>query len=171
MTGRQIGHYRILAMLGAGGMGEVYRAHDERLDRDVALKLLPAATFEDAAARARLVREARAAGALNHASICTIHDVGEADGPRWTAENRQLVDRAKPAISPTAETTREFYFVPSSVRKSGCTLVRQLRGPHLSTWAWWSKRSSSAVIAAVSPSSLPQSSTGRLDVSSVDARS
>src|ERR1700737_3204634 len=67
------------------------------------------------------------------------------------------------AISQAAE-TREFYFGPSSVRKSGCTLVRQLRGPHLSTCAWCSKRSSNAVIAAVSPSSLPQSSTGRFDV-------
>ena len=65
MIGRQLGHYRILAMLGAGGMGEVYRAHDERLDRDVALKLLPASSFEDSTARARLVREARAAAALN----------------------------------------------------------------------------------------------------------
>jgi len=96
MIGRQVGHYRILAMLGAGGMGEVYRAHDERLERDVALKLLPAATFEDAAARARLVREARAAGALNHASICTIHDVGEADGQAYIAmelvEGRPLGD-------------------------------------------------------------------------------
>jgi hypothetical protein len=55
-------------------------------------------------------------------------------GPRWTVENRQFVDRAKPAIYRTAETS-EFYFVPSSVRKSVCTFVRQLRGPHLSTWA------------------------------------
>ena len=54
--------------------------------------------------------------------------------PRWTAENRQFVDRAKPAISGAAETS-EFYFVPSSVRKSVCTFVRQLRGPHFSTWA------------------------------------
>jgi len=90
MIGRQLGHYRILAMLGAGGMGEVYRAHDQHLDRDVALKLLPAATFEDALARARLVREARAAAALNHASICTIHDVGEADGQAYIA--MELVD-------------------------------------------------------------------------------
>ena len=55
-------------------------------------------------------------------------------GPRWTAENRQLVDRAKPAMSPVAE-TRELYFVASSARKSVCTLVRQLRGPNLSTCA------------------------------------
>ena len=85
MIGKQLGHYRILSMLGAGGMGEVYRAHDERLERDVALKVLPASTFEDAAARARLVREARAAAALNHASICTIHDVGEAEGQAYIA--------------------------------------------------------------------------------------
>ncbi len=85
MIGRQLGPYRILAMLGAGGMGEVYRAHDDRLDRDVALKILPASTFEDATARARLVREARAAAALNHASICTIHEVGEAEGQAYIA--------------------------------------------------------------------------------------
>jgi hypothetical protein len=64
-----------------------------------------------------------------------------------------------------------FYFVTSSVRKSAWTLVRQLLGPHLSTCAWCKSRSSSAVTAAVSPSSLPQSSTGRFDASSVDARS
>ena len=87
---RQLGHYRILAMLGAGGMGVVYRAHDERLDRDVALKLLPSTTLEDSTARARLVREARAAAALNHPSICTIHDVGEAEGQAYIA--MELVD-------------------------------------------------------------------------------
>jgi Acyltransferase family len=79
-----------------------------------------------------------------------------------TGQNRQFL--------PGTE-TGEFYFVASSVRKSVWTLVRQLRGPHLSTCAWWSKRSSRAVTAAVSPRSFPQSSTGRFDVSSVEARS
>ena len=83
-------------------------------------------------------------------------------GNLWTGQNRHFL--------PAAE-TNEFYFVPSSVRKSVWTFVRQLRGPHLSTCAWWSSRSSSAVTAAVSLSSLPQSSTGRFDVKSVDARS
>jgi hypothetical protein len=54
--------------------------------------------------------------------------------PRWTAENRQFVDSAKPAIFRAAE-TRQFYFVPSLIRKSVCSFVRQLRGPHFSTWA------------------------------------
>ena len=90
--------------------------------------------------------------------------------PRWTGQNRPFRRRAKPAISDRAE-TGEFYCVASSVRKSVWTFVRQLRGPHLSTWAWCRSRSSSAVTAAVSPSSLPQSSTGRFDVSRVEARS
>ena len=67
--------------------------------------------------------------------------------------------------------TGEFYFVASSVRKSVWTFVRQLRGPHFRTWAWCKRRSRSAVTAAVSLRSLPQSSTGRFDVRSVDARS
>ena len=83
--GTRIGTYQITELLGAGGMGEVYRAHDGRLDRDVALKLLPAAWFSDEAARARLLREARAAAGLNHPNICTIHEVGEADGQPFIA--------------------------------------------------------------------------------------
>jgi len=61
-------------------MGEVYRARDPRLDRDIALKLLPVAWASDPERRARFEREARAAAALSHPNICTIHDVGEADG-------------------------------------------------------------------------------------------
>jgi TolB-like protein len=85
MTGTRLGHYRILEKLGAGGMGEVFRAHDEQLDRHVAIKVLPPVTLADATARARLLREARAAASLNHPSICTIHAVGEADGQAYIA--------------------------------------------------------------------------------------
>ncbi|HEX4004892.1 MAG TPA: protein kinase [Acidobacteriaceae bacterium] len=79
--GQQVGHYRIEALLGAGGMGTVYRAVDLRLDRAVALKVLQAATLGwDPQARERFRREARALARLNHPHIATVHDVGEQDG-------------------------------------------------------------------------------------------
>ena len=77
--GREIGPYRIVERLGAGGMGEVYLAQDRRLDRPVALKILPAYFVSDEARLRRFQREARAASALNHPNILTIHEVGEAD--------------------------------------------------------------------------------------------
>jgi serine/threonine protein kinase/tetratricopeptide (TPR) repeat protein len=85
MEGRHLGSYRIISLLGAGGMGEVYRAFDERLQRDVAIKVLPASDAHDPAAAGRLVREARAAAALNHPNICTIHEVGEDEGRAFIA--------------------------------------------------------------------------------------
>ena len=85
MDGGRLAHYRIISRLGAGGMGEVYRARDEQLDREVAVKVLPASSFGDPTARARLVREARAAAALNHPNICTVYEVGEADGQAYIA--------------------------------------------------------------------------------------
>jgi serine/threonine-protein kinase len=85
MVGEMLGHYRIVEKIGAGGMGEVYRATDTRLRRDVALKVLPAAVVADKAAQARLLQEARTASALNHPHICTIFEVGEADGLAYIA--------------------------------------------------------------------------------------
>ena len=85
MIGRTLAHYRIVEKLGQGGMGEVYRAHDEKLDRDIALKVLLASALTDETARARLLREARSAAALNHPHICTVHEVGEADGQTYIA--------------------------------------------------------------------------------------
>src|SRR5215831_3346231 len=78
-AGNKLGPYEILAPLGKGGMGEVYRARDTRLHRDVAVKVLPQA-FHTESARQRFQREARAASALNHPNICAVYDVGEAAG-------------------------------------------------------------------------------------------
>ena len=80
MIAEILGHYRILEKAGAGGMGEVYRAYDETLQREVAIKVLRPEDLADDAARRRIVREARTASALNHPNICTIYEVGEADG-------------------------------------------------------------------------------------------
>lgn len=77
---KTISHYSILTKLGSGGMGEVYLAEDTRLDRKVALKLLPAASVADENAKRRLVREAKAAAQLDHPNICSIYEVGEEDG-------------------------------------------------------------------------------------------
>ena len=78
--GTRFGPYEIVKPLGAGGMGEVYEARDTRLDRSVALKILPAALASDEVARARFDREAKAIAALNHPNICALHDIGDADG-------------------------------------------------------------------------------------------
>src|ERR1051326_4792471 len=75
--GTRLGVYEIIAPLGSGGMGQVYIAADKRLERKVALKILPAEWGQDSSRRERFLREARAASAVNHPNICVIHDVGE----------------------------------------------------------------------------------------------
>src|SRR6266542_3546520 len=79
-AGTILGPYEIVSPLGAGGMGEVYRARDRRLDRFVAIKVLPEHLAADPDFRQRFDREARAVSSLNHPHICTLHDIGAQDG-------------------------------------------------------------------------------------------
>jgi serine/threonine protein kinase len=92
VTGKRLGPYEILSPLGAGGMGEVYRARDERLKRDIAVKILPPELAADPERRSRFEREARAASALSHPNILTMYDIGSHDSTVYIA--MELVEGA-----------------------------------------------------------------------------
>jgi serine/threonine protein kinase len=85
LSGKRLGPYEILSAIGAGGMGEVYRARDTRLDRIVAIKILPDYLSDRAELRERFEREARTIASLNHPHICTLYDVGHQDGTDYLA--------------------------------------------------------------------------------------
>ncbi len=106
-SGTKLGPYEIQSPLGAGGMGEVYRARDTRLDRTVAIKILPSHLSENPEARQRFEREARTISSLNHPNICTLHDVGHQDGLDYLVmeylEGETLADRLRKGPLPVAQ--------------------------------------------------------------------
>lgn len=99
MTGRVVGHYRIIEKIGAGGMGEVFRAHDERLDRDVAIKLVRPSSGGNPDHLRRFEQEARAAAALNHPNIVAIYDVGVEDGVPYIVSELLEGETLRPRLS------------------------------------------------------------------------
>src|SRR5437762_4974111 len=107
-AGESIGHYQVVSLLGVGGMGQVYLAEDSKLRRKVALKLLPASYTRDESRLRRFQQEARAASALNHPNILTIHELGEVNGEQFIAtefvEGETLRDRLNRAPLNLAET-------------------------------------------------------------------
>ena len=109
-SGSKLGPYEILSKLGAGGMGEVYRARDTRLDRDVAVKILPSHLSENAEAKQRFDREARTISSLNHSNICTLYDVGHQDGIDFLVmeylEGETLADRLRKGPLPIEQVFR-----------------------------------------------------------------
>src|SRR5262245_57342181 len=106
-AGARVGPYEVRTLLGAGAMGEVYRARDRKLDRDVAIKILPAALADDADRIARFEREARTLASLNHPNIAYIHGFEESDGIRALVlelvEGPTLAERIAHAPIPVAE--------------------------------------------------------------------
>jgi Tol biopolymer transport system component len=122
LVGRQLGAYRIDAPVGAGGMGEVYRAKDTRLGRDVAVKILPAAWVTDPQRRSRFEREARAIAALNHPHICTIHDVGHDAGVDFLVmellEGRTLAARLARGPLPLTEALARAIEIADALSKA-----------------------------------------------------
>src|ERR1041385_4887971 len=105
-SGTHLGHYQVLSSLGAGGMGEVYRARDDRIGREVAIKILPVAFSKDADRLRRFEQEARAVGMLNHPNILTIYDVGNHEGAPYIVS--ELLDGAtlRERLNEAAITTR-----------------------------------------------------------------
>src|SRR5467141_471029 len=109
-AGSKLGPYEIAAPLGAGGMGEVYRARDTRLERTVAIKILPTQFSTDPVRKQRFEREARAISSLNHPNICTLHDIGHQDGMDFLVmelvEGETLEQRLVKGALPPGQTVR-----------------------------------------------------------------
>ena len=110
IPGTKLGPYEIVSLLGAGGMGEVYRAKDTRLDRTVAIKVLPSHLSSDPELKQRMEREARAISALQHTNICTLHDIGAQDGTDFLVmeylEGQTLADRLTKGALPLDQVLR-----------------------------------------------------------------
>jgi serine/threonine protein kinase len=102
-AGTRLGPYEVMSQIGAGGMGEVFRARDTRLDRTVAIKVLPDALAEDLQFRERFDREARTISQLDHPHICALYDVGEQQGTAYLVmqylEGETLADRLTKGVS------------------------------------------------------------------------
>lgn len=123
--GHKLGHYEIQAMLGSGGMGEVYRARDTRLERIVAIKILPAQFSDDPARKQRFEREAKTISNLNHPNICVLYDVGHQDGMDYLVmecvQGETLADRLERGPLPLEQ-----------VLKRGCEIAEALNKAHRS---------------------------------------
>ena len=113
-AGKRLGPYEILSQIGAGGMGEVYKARDTRLDRMVAIKVLPAHLADRPELRERFEREARTIANLNHPHTCTLHDIGQQDGIHYLCNGVPGRGEFIPAAPERAAAVRAgFWYTPS----------------------------------------------------------
>src|SRR6266851_3819141 len=126
-SGTKLGPYEIQSPLGAGGMGEVYPALDTRLDRTVAIKILPSHLSSNPEAKDRFEREARAISSLNHPHICTLHDVGHQDGTDYLVmeflEGETLADRLRKGPLPLQQVLKYGIEIGAGLEKAHRTGV------------------------------------------------
>src|SRR3990172_8686646 len=141
--------YRVLGRIGQGGMGEVFLAEDRELERRVALKFLAPALREDAAAMARLKREAKAAAALDHPYVCKVYDIGEADGRAFISmefvDGETLGARLEKGPLPTREALRLAVEITEALERAhaGGIVHRDLKPAKAlrrGAAAWWGRR-------------------------------
>ena len=120
--GKRLGPYEVLSAIGAGGMGEVYRAKDTRLDRIVAIKVLPAHAAQRDGLRERFEREARAISSLNHPHICVLYDIGREDGTDYLVmellEGETLAARLAKGPLPTERVLRYAIEISDALDKA-----------------------------------------------------
>src|SRR6476469_6397598 len=120
--GARLGPYEILALLGAGGMGEVYKSRDTRLDRTVAIKILPETFAADPQFRERFDREARTISQLDHPHVCALYDVGEQDGTAFLVmqflEGETLADRLTKGALPIDQAIKTAIEIASALDKA-----------------------------------------------------
>jgi serine/threonine protein kinase len=129
--GSRLGAYEVLSLLGAGGMGEVYRARDARLGRDVAIKVLPAGVAADPERLQRFEQEARAAAALNHPNILAVYDIGQHDGAPYIVsellEGETLRERLKGGALPVRKAVecavQIAHGLAAAHEKGSCTVI------------------------------------------------
>jgi hypothetical protein len=140
-SGAKLGPYEIQSPLGAGGMGEVYRAKDTRLDRTVAIKVLPSHLSSDPELKQRMEREAKAISALQHANICTLYDIGTQDGTGFLVmeylEGQTLAERLAKGPLPLDQVLKMIQFavvpwlIPPALPRLAAALTQQThRQPH-----------------------------------------
>jgi Tol biopolymer transport system component len=166
--GTRLGPYEVLAALGAGGMGEVYKARDTRLDRTVAIKILPKALAGDPQFKERFDREARAISQLTHPHICTLHDVGEQQGLAYLVmeylEGETLADRLTRGALPLDEALKTAIEIASALEKAHRAGIthRDLKPGNIMLTKAGAKlldfglaKTSAPVVAGAGPSMLP----------------
>jgi eukaryotic-like serine/threonine-protein kinase len=135
-TGTRLGPYEIVAPLGAGGMGEVYRAHDSRLGRDVALKVLPAEVASDPAREQRFETEARAVAALNHPNIMAIYDVALQEQPAFIVSELVSGETLRGVIQRGPVPLKKVLDIAVQIAEGRRTEALSGRGPVRATGTW-----------------------------------